>query len=249
MSFQMRLQRESALIHSKKLKAQQTLILEHKIFTVKKELVNELLRIAKKKINNDISHDFGHACRVLGLAVKIAKEENADLDVIIPAAIFHDVLVYKGTEKYDREHEDSAAFAGKILTKMKGYPKSKIEKVSYCISVCSFSRNIKPKSIEAMILQDADLLESTGAVAIMRTFGSSAPMHVSAFYDLKDPFSTKRKPDNSRYSLDLFFTRLLKVNERIHTRTARKIASRRKSFLKKFIKELSIEIKESDNDP
>jgi uncharacterized protein len=46
--------------------------------------------ILKERIDNDLSHDFGHAFRIAGLAERIAKDEGADLEVVIPAALFHD---------------------------------------------------------------------------------------------------------------------------------------------------------------
>ncbi len=208
------------------------------------KLKNKLIGIAKKYINNDLSHDFSHAYRVMNLATKIAIAEKADLDIVVPAALFHDIFVYKGSPKYNVEHEESAKFAGKMLLKIKEYPKEKIEGVVYAIIVCSFSKNIKPKLLEAKVLQDADLLESTGAVSIMRTFGSSTPMHINSYYDLKDPFCHKRKPNDRKYSLDLFFTRLLKAGDRMHTKTAKRLALRRNAFLKEFINEIRDEIKE-----
>jgi uncharacterized protein len=58
-------------------------------------LKNQLIAIAKEKIpGTDVSHDFEHALRVLSNAEKIAKEESGDLEIIIPAALFHDLIVY-----------------------------------------------------------------------------------------------------------------------------------------------------------
>ena len=133
------------------------------------KLKNNLINVAKKHINNDLSHDFNHAMRVMNLAVKIAVAEGGNLDIIIPAALFHDVIVYKGSHKYHIEHRKSAEFAKNTLFKIREYPKEKIKLVEYSILVCSFSKNIKPKTLEAKILQDADLLEST--VLIILYFG------------------------------------------------------------------------------
>ncbi len=206
-------------------------------------LQRKLINIAKRSIHNDLSHDFGHALRVMRLAIKITIAEGADIDVVVPAALFHDVRVYKGSQNYKVEHKESAEFARKTLFGIKEYPKEKIESVVYSIRVCSFSKNIRPKLLEARILQDADLLESTGAISIARTFGSSTPMHITAYYDLNDPFCSKRKPNDRKYSVDLFFTRLLRINQRLHTQTARELAKERDAFLRKFIKQLSTEIK------
>jgi uncharacterized protein len=206
----------------------------------------KLIAALKKKLNNDLSHDLGHAYRVMGLAMQIAAKENADSDIIVPAALFHDSIVYKGTNDYYKEHEESAEFARKTLLTVKEYPKEKIEKVAYAISVCSYSKGAVPSTLEAKVLQDADLLESTGAVSIMRTFASSTPMHIKSFYNMEDPFCENRRPSPDKYSMDLFFQRLLLVSKRLHTETAKKMAKHRDRFLRAFISEFMEELRESN---
>lgn len=75
----------------------------------------------------------------------------------------------------------------------------------------------------------------------MRTFSSTGQMK-RKFYNSKDPFCKKRKPNSLNYALDLFYNRLLKVHNRMHTKTAKKIAKRRTKFLKLFLKELNLEL-------
>ncbi|MDE1869561.1 MAG: HD domain-containing protein [Candidatus Micrarchaeota archaeon] len=210
------------------------------------KLRDKLVNLARKKVNNDLSHSFDHILRVLNMAERIGKVEKADLDIIVPAALFHDIVVYKGTKKQKSEIKESIIIAQNLLNGIKEYPKSKIPAVKYAISVCSFSKNIRPKTLEAKILQDSDLLEATGAISIMRTFGSSAVMGNRSFYDQTDPFSKNREPNDKMYSLDLFFTRLLIAKDRVHTKTAKKIAKRRTAFLQHFLNELNIELKESN---
>ncbi|HVA82705.1 MAG TPA: HD domain-containing protein [Candidatus Aquilonibacter sp.] len=209
-------------------------------------LRNKLVTLAKKRVKNDISHSFDHISRVLRISEKIGRTEKADLDILVPAALFHDIVVYKGTKNQHKEVDESVKIATNILKHINEYPQSKISAVKYAISVCSFSKNITPKTLEAKILQDADLLEATGAISIMRTFGSSTVMGSRSFYAQKDPFSKKRKPNDKLYSLDLFFTRLLIANSRMHTKSAKTIAKRRTAFLHHFLDELSLELKESN---
>ena len=214
------------------------------------DLIKEkIIAALKKRINNDLSHDFGHAYRVMGLATRIANEENADLDIVIPAALLHDSIVYKGTDNYRNEHDESAQFARNVLSAISEYPKEKIEEVAYAISVCSYSKGAVPSTLEAKVLQDADLLESTGAVSIMRTFASSTPMHIKSFYNMEDPFCENRRPSPDKYSMDLFFQRLLLVSKRLHTETAKKMAKHRDRFLRAFIREFKEELRESNAYP
>lgn len=199
----------------------------------------------EKQIKGDPSHDFEHIRRVTNLAVSIGESENADLDIVLPAALFHDIVVYLKSDPRSRnETEESAEAASKILSKIPEYPKDKIEKVQVCIKECSFSKGIIPNLLESKILQDADRLEATGAISIMRTFTSGGQMN-RPFYENKDPFREKSEPENFVASVDLFYKRLLLVEKTMHTDYAKKIAKRRTDFLKDFLAELKLELQES----
>lgn len=211
-----------------------------------KLLKERLISIAKEKMSkDDPSHDINHALRVLTISEKIATAEKADFDIVVPSAVFHDIISYpKNHHKRLHSSKESAEFAKRILKNIKSFPKDKIGKVYESINLCSFTKGLKPNFLEGKILQDADSLEATGAVSIMRTF-SSAGMMNKTFYDVSDPFCKKRKPDDSKYALDLFFTRLLVVQSRLHTKTAKNIAKKRAKFLKAFLKELKVELLEN----
>jgi len=208
-----------------------------------KELRHKLISIAQERItNDDPSHDFEHALRVLANVERIHASEDADLDILVPAALFHDIVNYPKNDPRSRfAADESAEVAKALLSEVKEFPEDKIEGVAKTISTCSFSKGIDPDFIEAKILQDADGLEATGAISIMRTFSSSGSMK-RLFYHSEDPFCRNRQPDDLKYALDLFYTRLLKVEERMHTETAKKIAKRRTSFLRIFLEELRLEL-------
>ncbi len=204
---------------------------------------NKLIEIANEKIiRNDPSHDILHALRVLKNAETICKEEKADLEILIPASIFHDVIVYQKNDTRSKfSSEESALLTVQILKNIDEYPKEKIPMVEYAIKTCSFSKNVRHETIEAKILQDADGLEAIGAIAIMRTFSSAGQMN-RIFYNSKDPFCKNRKPDSQIYGLDLFYTRLLQIKKRLYTNTAIKLAEKRIEFLKIFLEQLKYEI-------
>jgi len=207
------------------------------------EVRNKLIEIAKRRIPTiDVSHDFEHALRVLSNSERISAAEGGNLDIIIPAALFHDLVVYpKDHPKRISSQSESAMEAEKILKTFEGFSQESIDKVKLCINECSFSKNIKADLLESRILQDADSLEATGAISIMRTYSSTGQMK-RPFYNSEDPFCEKHKPDSGHFALDLFYTRLLKVAERINTKTAREIAERRTRFLLNFLEELKLEL-------
>ena len=154
-------------------------ILKGKLFSISEE----------RQTKDDPSHDFQHIARVTNLAIEIAKNVKADLDIVIPAALFHDTVVYcKDSPKCKYKTDESAEMAAQILKKIKDYPKDKIEKVMICIKQCSFTKGIKPDLLESKVLQDADMLESTGAISIMRTFSSNVLFEASIM-TLENPSS------------------------------------------------------------
>ncbi len=210
-------------------------------------LKDKLIRIAIDKMNeNDPSHDINHIMRVLSISEKIAKEEGADLDIVVPAAIFHDVICYPKNHRRRLDSQiESAEFARKILKSIKFFPANKIEKVYDSINICSFTKAKSPDFLEAKILQDADSLEAMGAISIMRTFASAGIMN-KIFYNSLDPFCDKRKPDDAKYALDLFFSRLLVVKSRLHTKSAKFMAQKRIMLLKVFLKALRSELSEDN---
>lgn len=209
-------------------------------------LKKKLLAAAARRIaGDDPSHDLNHARRVLGLSERLGRAAGADPDVVVPAALFHDLIVYpKDDPRSALSQDHSAAAAGRLLRRMSGFPRSKTPAVAYAIRCCSFSKGIVPETLEARVLQDADGLEAAGAVAVMRTFASSGQMR-RAFYDPADPFCRHRQPRPKEYALDLFYARLLVVAGRMHTPLARRLARRRTAFLKKFLAEFSRELAES----
>jgi uncharacterized protein len=204
----------------------------------------ELIDLAQQIISGeDKSHDFAHAIRVLNNAEQISSIEGGDPEIIVPAALFHDCKNYpKNDSRAEHAAEESAEIAGSLLKYHLKYSEDKITKVQECIVQHSFSKGIKPLLLESKIVQDADRLECTGAIAIMRTFCSTGQMQ-REFYHKDDPFCEQRAPSSTEYALDLFYNRLLVVRNLMNTETAKNIAESRTKFLYDFLNQLKTEIK------
>lgn len=210
----------------------------------------QVLSAIKEKVKTildgrDPAHDFQHIMRVYRNAQLIGKREGADMDVLLTAALLHDLVVYpKGSAKRSKSADDSADMAEEIL-KSYGYDKDKIDKISYCIRTHSYSKRLVPSTVEGKILQDADRLDAIGAIGVARTF-SVGGLEKRLFYDPKDPFcKTKRQPDDMKYTVDHFQAKLLKLQKSMHTRTAKKMAKERTNFMVKFLRQMEKEIRQS----
>ena len=91
---------------------------------MQQEQRNELIRLAESRIgNSDRSHDFLHALRILHLSEKITDTEGGDLDVIIPAALFHDSVIYpKDDPRSPFAAKESAKLAKSVIEHLSWYP-------------------------------------------------------------------------------------------------------------------------------
>jgi uncharacterized protein len=199
-------------------------------------------RVKETLEGRDPAHDFQHIMRVYRNAELIGKKEGADMDVLLPAVLLHDLVVYpKGSAKTSKSADDSADLAEKWLRGY-GYPQDKIDRISYCIRTHSYSKRLVPLTLEGKILQDADRLDALGAIGIARTF-SVGGLERRSFYNPADPFwRSKRELNDREWTLDHFQTKLLRLSESMHTKTARKIAKDRSKFMESFIKQLQKEI-------
>ncbi len=190
----------------------------------------------------DPAHDFLHTMRVYKNAETIGRSEGTDMQILLPAVLLHDLVVYpKESAKSSRSSDDSAALAKKILQNY-GYHQGQINKICYCIRTHSYSKRVVPRSLEGKILQDADRLDALGAIGIARTFSVGGSEN-RTFYNPDDPFcSSDRNLDDRQWALDHFQTKLLKLEEIMHTETAKKIARERTRFMILFIRQLQKEI-------
>ena len=115
-------------------------------------------------------HSKSHVERVYNLAVRIAKEEGADLDEVKAAALLHDVARAMEDEGRIDDHAiEGAKIARRVLEEVH-FSKEKIDKVIYCIEAHRFKKGMKAESLEAKILQDADRLDILGAIGIATVF-------------------------------------------------------------------------------
>jgi len=199
-------------------------------------------RVQKILEGRDPAHDFYHILRVYKNAELIGQHEGADMEVLLAAALLHDLVVYpKGSAKRSKSADDSADMAEKILHDY-GYPQDKIDRICYCIRAHSYSKNLIPSTLEGKILQDADRLDAIGAIGVARTFsvgGSENRM----FYNPSDPFcKSDREPDDKRWTLDHFQAKLLKLKDSMHTQAARDMAQERANFMRLFVERLQKEI-------
>ncbi len=173
-------------------------------------------------------HDFYHTLRVYHLATAIAREENADLEIVQLAALLHDVDDHKISPQTYGDKGRAVAFL-----KAHGVPCERIAQIVQIISAVSFRRNSgRPDSLEAMCVQDADRLDALGALGIARAFAYGG----SRGRGIYDPSGLDKTT-----TIDHFYDKLLKLKDMMNTKTGQKMAADRDRFTRSFLDEFFAE--------
>jgi uncharacterized protein len=189
----------------------------------------------------DPAHDPGHIRRVVQNALQLAADENADLNVVLPAAWLHDcVIVLKDSPQRSQASRMAAETAVSYLASIH-YPPQYLDAIAHAIEAHSFSAGIPPQTLEAKVVQDADRLDALGAVGMARTFMVGGALG-RTLYHAADPFCRQREPDDRVSTLDHFYTKLFTLAATMQTAAGRAEAERRTAFMQTFLVQLEKEI-------
>lgn len=202
---------------------------------------SKIFSFIKDKIIQDQAHDINHILRVVKTAKNLCIEENGMLEVVLPAAYLHDCFSLPKNHP-DRANSSTIA-AQKAIDFLASinYPSIYFEAIHHAIIAHSFSANIKPQTLEAMLLQDADRLDALGAIGISRCLQVSISLGIK-FYNTEDPFCLQREPDDSRYTIDHFYNKLFKLSNTMNTKAAKAEAEIRTQFMKSYLGQLQREL-------
>lgn len=190
---------------------------------------------------NDSAHDFEHMMRVYKNAQKIGKSENANMKLVLAAVLLHDIVSFPKLHEKSKMSSIKSSIVAKSILENHGYEKHEIKIISDAIRDHSFSRGMIPNTIEGKILQDADRLDAIGAIGIARAF-SVGGAGKRSFYSKSDPFCKRRKPDDTVWTIDHFYKKLLILEKKMNTNTAKKEARRRTKIMKEFLDNFKKEI-------
>jgi uncharacterized protein len=200
-----------------------------------RQTVNHLKTLVKKQLRNEFTgHGYWHSYRVARLALKIGRQEGADLRILELAAWLHDLGV---TQSRKNHHLIGAQMAKQILKKL-DYPSSTVKAVVDCILKHRYSRKYRLNTIEEKVLQDADNLDALGATIIPRIFAYCG-VHRIPIYDpnTKPDEKVLLKTGKSTTGFNHIYEKLLKIPKILNTPTAKKLAQPRIKFLKLFARQ------------
>jgi len=189
------------------------------------------------------SHGWDHVQRVALLAGKIAAREGADAFVVQVAAVLHDIA---------RAEEDASGgkichaarggvMAGEFLAGQ-GLDGERTKRIVHCIEAHRFRNNVRPATVEAKVLFDADKLDSIGAIGIGRAFLFSGEVGARLHNPDIDVHTTRAYSEEDTAYRE-FIVKLRHVRKNMLTREGRRLAKGRHEYMKKFFAQLQAEAK------
>ena len=189
----------------------------------------------------DGAHDLAHLARVYRNAMAISAVEGGDREVIAAATLLHDCVAVEKNHPDRARASQLAADKARSLLVARHWPTTRVDAVAHAITAHSYSAGIEPETLEACILQDADRLDSLGAMGVARTFYIAGRMR-SALYDDADPGAESRPLDDRRFAIDHFPAKLLRLAEGFRTETGRQLARQRHDRLQQFFNDFMQEV-------
>jgi uncharacterized protein len=187
-------------------------------------------------------HDHWHAFRVRDLALRLARAEGADSEVVEIAALLHDV----GDEKVSGDPAGPGKAARAYLESC-SVDSWMIEHICAIVDVVSYHGSgvaDAPTDLEGRCVRDADRLDAMGAIGIARAFAYGGhlgrPIH--------DPDQAPVEADSlaayragGRTTINHFDEKLLRLAARMGTDSGRAMAVERQAVMREFLERFAAE--------
>ncbi|EGR1479441.1 HD domain-containing protein [Vibrio parahaemolyticus] len=199
------------------------------------------LEFMQQEMQVDAAHDIEHVKRVVKTAKQLCDEENADIAIVLPAAYLHDCFTYP--KDHPNRKQSSAIAAKKAIAYLESiqYPQHYHDAIAHAIEAHSFSANIRPNTLEAQIVQDADRLDALGAIGVTRCIQVSTHFNAQLYND-NDMFAKERELNDKQFTVDHFQTKLFKIVDTMNTQSAKLEANKRKAFMQTYLEQLHDEV-------
>ena len=202
------------------------------------QIIEKTLSYVKEYFENESSgHDYFHTLRVYKMAKNIAAEEKANMNVVLLAALLHDVDDFKLSPTTSKNKDNARNFL-----KNNGVLDCDIELICKIIDDVSFKgTDCKiPDTLEGKIVQDADRLDAIGAIGIARAFAYGGNHNrVMHDPDIKPSLNMNEVEYRSHISTTInhFYEKLFTLKDLMNTKTAIKLAVSREKYMKEYIQE------------
>ena len=193
-----------------------------------------LVALASAAQGHDGAHDTNHLHRVWRNATLLLDDyPEADALIVLAGCYLHDLVnLPKNDPERHLASRKAALLASRQLAEL-GFPQNKLAAVAHAVESHSFSAGIRPETIEAKIVQDADRLDALGAVGLARLFYTAGRMG-TALAHADDPMALHRDLNDKAYALDHIDVKLATLPGTMQTAAGRALGQQRLQQLLAF---------------
>lgn len=206
--------------------------------------IEQTINFVKQELKNTESgHDWFHIERVYKNALNILNFENANKEVVIYAALLHDIA----DSKFHAGDETIGPKTAADFLERISVDKNVIDHVVKIIENISFKGgNFERKfsSPELLIVQDADRLDAIGAIGIARTFNYGGFKNNLIHDPEKAPKLNMTKEEYKNHkgtTINHFYEKLLLLKDLMNTETGKQIAEKRHQYMLGFLSQFYAE--------
>lgn len=205
-----------------------------------------VIAFTKKQLDGEkTGHDFYHGHRVADLASRMYLQDypHAHADSRIVA------IIRCGGYLHDTIDEKVCSDPQAVLEQIKpllhqvGFAELEVQDILFTIEHMSFSKNIEKRyrlPLSGQYVQDADRIESLGAIGIARAF-TYGGKHGNLIYDpeIKPEklISHDQYRNHQETTINHFYEKLFLLEDLMNTPSGKKEAHRRTEFMRIFVAE------------
>lgn len=193
----------------------------------------------QSQMQPDAAHDDAHLARVARWTIRCAPDQPPALAVA--AALTHDVVNLPKNHPDRAQASDLSAQAVLKQLPTLGFTPEDARSVADAVRDHSYSRGATPTTPLGRALQDADRLDALGALGVLRVAGVGGQLGRALMHP-GDPWAEARDPDDLAYTVDHFFTKLLRLDGTFLTPAGQAEARRRTLTMRAFLAELASEL-------
>ncbi|ALW89574.1 HD domain-containing protein [Deinococcus actinosclerus] len=193
----------------------------------------------QSQMQPDAAHDDAHLARVARWTIRCAPDQPPALAVA--AALTHDVVNIPKNHPDRAQASDLSAQAVLKRLPTLGFTPEDARSVAGAVRDHSYSRGATPTTPLGRALQDADRLDALGALGVLRVAGVGGQLGRALMHP-GDPWAEARDPDDLAYTVDHFFTKLLRLDGTFLTPAGQAEARRRTLTMRAFLAELASEL-------
>lgn len=200
--------------------------------------------VKKELLNAEAGHDWFHIERVYHNALTLLETETANTQVVLLAALLHDIA----DSKFHNGNETLGPKKARTFLHTLDLEPATIEHVVQIIENISYKGGHNTRtlhSIELDITQDADRLDALGAIGIARAFHYGGYKN-RCIYDAQQPpnlnMSKEEYKNNKGTTINHFYEKLLLLKNKMNTTTGKKLAEGRHEFMIAFLSQFYAEI-------